>query len=735
MITQLPFTSILIPFRNHTSLLNQCLAGLANALGSDTKRVEVLLLDNGSDEAHLNAVSIPQHLSCRVLSMPIPFNFQTINNAGAHSAEGDFLLFLNNDLVFTEESRNFLRPLIQFASASDVGAVGPRLMYADGTFQHCGVVVGMSHYADHLYRGWNREQAAHFPFTSPHQTRYVSAVTGACMLVERCKFQSVHGFDERFTVCGGDVDLCLRLHSAGYKTIYVGEVGIIHLESKSRDPRDIPSTDFTESARSYGAFLALHQGRDPYYPPPLPLVHTVESQFLRSWRGDRVGAEPHQSTTSQLTNQIPQFGLWDKLKAALPVAAKKLFKVLSKLIAKPSASGRVATARSVQQMGLPHMSPIRFHREFPLKPTPRLTILLPHLEERALYGGIATAALLGLKFKVANPDICLRFVLTDGEGSKQAVEDALEAYFGDELYSIDYEVRVAYDRANPAISINIHEKDVFMATAWWTCYSASMMSSGKPFVYLIQDYEPCFYPWGEEYAGAAATYNLNFVPIYNSSQLAEYFNTLNIVTNKSAAIGATFEPAINPNLFGARDKRIPHQSGKRLLLFYGRPTVARNLFSTGCQAVAQAILLGHYAPSEWLFFSAGEPHTSVDLGHGAILQSLGKLSLPEYSRLLESVDVGLSLMLSPHPSYPPLEIASRGAICVTNNYATKDLGLLHSNIISCQPSVAEVTGALIEAEKKALLLSDAPPTHNSLSYCWDNSFDTSIAFLASYLRS
>ena len=87
------------------------------------------------------------------------------------------------------------------------------------------------------------------------------SVTAACMMVERRKFEAVAGFDERFTVCGGDVDLGIRLHEAGYWNVMTPFARVTHHESLTRD-RTPPQGDIDESLRAYANY---QQGRDPFY--------------------------------------------------------------------------------------------------------------------------------------------------------------------------------------------------------------------------------------------------------------------------------------------------------------------------------------------------------------------------------------------------------------------------------------------------------------------------------------
>jgi len=91
--------------------------------------------------------------------------------------------------------------------------------------------------------------------------------------------------------------------------------------------------------------------------------------------------------------------------------------------------------------------------------------------------------------------------------------------------------------------------------------------------------------------------------------------------------------------------------------------------------------------------SAGLPHPPVAIGPGRVMNSLGKLSLEAYGELLRTTAVGLSLMASPHPSYPPLEMAHFGVRTITNAFANKDLSTSHLNI----QSIADISPDTIAA--------------------------------------
>jgi O-antigen biosynthesis protein len=714
--------SIIIPYRDRPDLTLACLSSLEGHLKSTSLSWEIVLVDNGSAPATVAAIENYKELPTRSISAPIAFNFQRLINLGAAASAGRCLLLLNNDIVLSSESRGFVERFVSVACQPDVGCVGCLLRYPDGTIQHAGVVVGMNTFADHLYRGWSDGQAALFPFAAPTVDREVSAVTAACLAIERRKFADLGGMDEAFVVCGGDVDLCLRAKAAGYRNLYLGTLSMVHAESKSRDPAKIPDSDFSESQRAYSAFLARYGGRDPYYPAPLPLeghAGVPPPPATQPAMASQASATPSTGARSKLTAFLrPHRRRLKELSQQDPVemiAAKACVKLRRRVFGY-APEQRQHPRLSAADLGMPWMAPIRHHPTFELAPQPRLNILLPHFDARGVFGGILTAALAGFVLKLRCPDVALRFIFCDGFGSKADLVKAMASFLGDSAFQVEFEVEQAFDR--DGTSLVCHRKDVFMATAWWTCYSAELLQEGGRFLYFIQDFEPCFYPWGEEYAGALATYGMKYRAVFNTDILRDYFFATGLLTDLQCSDALSFNPAINKPR-GVR--RAKTATERRVLLFYGRRSVARNLFATGVQALARAIDDGTFDPAQWDFISAGEPHEPIELGHGVVLRSLGKMKLEDYLEFLARVDVGLSLMLSPHPSYPPLEMSNAGAITVTNSFANKDLSHLNVRIVSCEPSIAGVHQGLVSASQRVKNgESDVSPSEGQIaSYGYD----------------
>lgn len=262
----LPPLSVIIPTRNRVDLLRVCLDGVAAA---DYPDVEVIIVDNDSDDpetlAYLAALSPDRH---RVLRHAGAFNYSAINNRAVAQSQGRLICLLNNDIEMT--APHWLATLATQALRPEVGAVGARLLYPDGRIQHAGVVIGVGNAAGHAHRFVRPDEEGYFYRHSLPQ--FTTAVTAACLVVERDKFVAVGGLNEHdFAVAFNDVDLCLRLNRQGWQSLYEPRATLIHHESVSRGLDDDPAG----AARFAGELAALKRIWktdaifDPYHHPQL----------------------------------------------------------------------------------------------------------------------------------------------------------------------------------------------------------------------------------------------------------------------------------------------------------------------------------------------------------------------------------------------------------------------------------------------------------------------------------
>jgi O-antigen biosynthesis protein len=265
-----PLVSIIIPTRNQLRLLHKCLTSIHKK--SKYLNFEILIVDNQSDDPEiLSYFDEIQDEKTRLLKYPDAFNYSAINNHAVKYAKGEVLLFLNNDIEVI--SPDWLGEMVGHAIRPNIGAVGAMLYYPNNTIQHAGVVLGMKGVAGHIYYGNPRGTIGQRG--RARLTQNFSAVTAACMAVEKSKFIEVNGFNERsLPIAYNDIDLCLRLIKAGYRNLWTPHAELYHHESASRDYEDTPEK--IARVKSEAAYLvnqwAEMIANDPAYNPNLSLT-------------------------------------------------------------------------------------------------------------------------------------------------------------------------------------------------------------------------------------------------------------------------------------------------------------------------------------------------------------------------------------------------------------------------------------------------------------------------------
>jgi glycosyltransferase involved in cell wall biosynthesis len=265
-----PLVSIIIPTRDRAALLERCIASIHAR--SDYRPFEIIVVDNGSVEEETFAFfrKAETENSIRVLRDTGPFNYSRLNNSAAAQAHGDLLVFLNNDTEIDDPE--WLTEMVRHALQPEVGAVGARLWYPDGTLQHGGVVLGLGGVAGHAFPHIPRGHPGYFNRAMLQQN--CSAVTGACMAVRRAVFEELGGFDEvNLGVTFNDIDFCLRLAERGYRVVWTPYANLIHHESASRGHQRTPEEEaqFLREAAYMQKTWAAHLLRDPFYNPNLSL--------------------------------------------------------------------------------------------------------------------------------------------------------------------------------------------------------------------------------------------------------------------------------------------------------------------------------------------------------------------------------------------------------------------------------------------------------------------------------
>jgi len=304
----------------------------------------------------------------------------------------------------------------------------------------------------------------------------------------------------------------------------------------------------------------------------------------------------------------------------------------------------------------------------------RLNLMVPIVDPAAIFGGIDTALKIFHQIlEATGDDVEARIIVSEARVAD--VPDSLRGYLVQKIGNESPAQRVIVDvtQRNGAY-LDIRPNDVFVATAWWTALNAfrlhdfqkDFFGKAPKVIYLMQDFEPDFYGWSTRYALAESTYKRgqDTIALINSEELLNYFETkyehptkMVIPYRPNAKVDAALTEAVR----------------ERIILFYSRPSALRNCFEAGIDGLSLWARRNPVQASEWKVYCIGEqfdPKLARDIPNCTIT---GKMPLDEYAGLLSRASVGLSLMISPHPSYPPLEMAYAGICTITNSYANKDI--------------------------------------------------------------
>ncbi|MBQ0028655.1 MAG: glycosyltransferase [Lachnospiraceae bacterium] len=266
----LGMVSIVIPSKDNPDILKQLLVSMVKL--TTGVPFEIIVIDNGSnDENKIKIKSVIDETNgkneylkdAKYIYEPQEFNFSRICNRGVASANGRFVLLLNDDMEIRDSK--WLLKMTKYASREHVGAVGAKLYYPDSKMiQHCGITnlrLGPVHKLqykpdDHIYYDHVNDI-----------DRNVLGVTGACLMMRKELYDSIGGLDEEFKVAFNDVDLCYSLYEAGYHNVVVNSTHLWHYESLSRgddESKEKLNRLKGERIRLYEKHPDLY-GKDPYY--------------------------------------------------------------------------------------------------------------------------------------------------------------------------------------------------------------------------------------------------------------------------------------------------------------------------------------------------------------------------------------------------------------------------------------------------------------------------------------
>ncbi len=359
----------------------------------------------------------------------------------------------------------------------------------------------------------------------------------------------------------------------------------------------------------------------------------------------------------------------------------------------------------------------------------RLNLIVPVFTNSTVFGGVSTA--LQMFNLLADSLKCERRIIVTG------IETFSKQTYKVEGFKHNCDSKgIFFLSENRKILVRKH--DIFLLTSWVTAYyfypvfywQRQMYQIVKnKVIYLIQDFEPGFYPWSAEYVLSESTYHHgeDTIAVFNSKELYQYIKKRKYSFDKELF----FKPYLNPKLKECLLNRTIHTKRDKIIIFYGRPVDSRNAFGLIYSALMEWSK-SYKDAKEWKIYSLGDKFDDIKLENN-VIHFLGKLSLEDYANIMFSAYVGICLMVSPHPSYPPLEMSTFGVKTIVNRFEEKDLSSFNSNIISLLDYTPHsIANTLVNVCNQ--YVADSAPTIWNRDYIENSDFNNVINKLEELLR-
>ncbi|UBU64127.1 class I SAM-dependent methyltransferase (plasmid) [Acidithiobacillus ferrooxidans] len=328
---------------------------------------------------------------------------------------------------------------------------------------------------------------------------------------------------------------------------------------------------------------------------------------------------------------------------------------------------------------------------------PRLSIVTDSVGPSSLFGGVGTSLIFGAQ--LANRlGTTLRVITRTEPADAAPIADVL-ASSGTTLHT---GLELAMSPINGSKDLDVVPDELFLSTSWWTTRAALSAVDPSRIIALVQEDERMFYPQSDERLLCAETLNHpDILTVVNTEGLFRHLTQGPAALANLARKGMYFEPAfpvINDALL-----RPAYSSRKRRLFFYARPQNLRNLFWRGIEAIDEATAQGIFPADRWELYWVGKDLPRVRLGSGIVPIYKTPMALGEYKDFISTMDAGFVLMDTPHPSYPPLDLAATGAAVLTNTHPGKeDLTHYSHNILTAELS----RDALVDGLRRLAMLSE-----------------------------
>jgi hypothetical protein len=460
--------------------------------------------------------------------------------------------------------------------------------------------------------------------------------------------------------------------------------------------------------RTYLQLRAALNGAPPTPVPPQALNH--EPVAMRT-------EEPIVALTPEGVESTDSLKLTESPTEALEIPAT---------IPEPSL---VAAYQSLRQR-FGSLEPLRTYPD--IRSGRRVSIVTDSLNPGLLYGGVATAVVLGaLIAQRVGGDLR---VISRYQETDPGTVGTLLATLG---IPWNQDIECVFSPSGGGGDVPVFAGELFLTTSWWSTRATLSAVSPQQILYLLQEDERMFYPRGDDRLRCAemlANPEISFA--VNSRMLFRHFADGEEALPNIDGRGSWFEPAF-PLAQYHDDVASRRSRSKRNFLFYARPNNLRNLYWRGLEAIVAAVEDGTLNREDWNITFVGRDLEPLALPHGLRPTILQNLPWSEYAALVRATDVGLMLIDTPHPSYPPLDLAASGGVAVTNRSGLKtSLSEYSRNIVCVTPTVDElkrgIALAISIAGDENLRLSNY--LHNNIQRDWAKTLEATVQRAAGYVH-
>ncbi len=601
-----PTVSIIIPTRHSRANLGRLLPSLAI---TDYPRFDLRIVDNG-DHSEENEGWYAANSHGLSLSVDwwteSPFNYSRVNNVGARATTGDVLLLLNDDTQIVDPG--WLKEMVGFLLRDGVGTVGVQHRQAEGLIQHGGVVIGPGGFADNLFSGMQPNSRTLIGPTTWYRNSL--AVTGACVAIRRSDFERVGGLDERFILTGSDVVLGLDQVIQDRRNVVVPFDLVRHYESLTRGT-GIPPEDFYASYFRYHPWL---QNGDPYSSPSV----------------SRLSARP---TFNNRKDVAP-------VRLALEAVGRVFANMAQSSSVSEEANGLMYKASiSNEEVEAVHA----LHAEnSDFRDIRTINWFVPDID-MPFFGGLNTAFRLADKF-ARDHGVTNRFIMMAAKNEAYVAGALVAAFPGLAGSQI-----VFYDGSDAEIAL-LPPADAAIATLWLTAAHVAKAPGIKRKFYLMQDFEPGFYPAGSMFAMAEESYRLGLYGICNTVSMHK------IYTESYDGEATYFTPAVDQEIYSAVGRREKGDDEPVTIFAYARDHF-RNCWELVFAALSE---IKRIHGDRVRIVAAGARY----LPASADFIDMGLLDYRATGALYRETDIGVTMQISRHPSYLPLELMSSGVAMI-----------------------------------------------------------------------